>query len=95
VTAALIIRPEAEADLVQAAEFYGRVGHAERFEACVDAALARIAAGPLHYQIVYEDVRRILVRRYPYAIFYVAEDVRVVVLGVLRQNRDPAAWPSR
>jgi plasmid stabilization system protein ParE len=55
----------------------------------------KIEDGPLRYPVVYEDVRRALVRRYPYAIFYVVEPARVVVMAVLHQRRDPARWPRR
>lgn len=94
-TLPLIIRPEAEADLAEAAAWYARAGHEKRFEQRIDEALARIAGGPLHCQVVYEDVRRALVRRYPYAVFYVVEPHRVVVLAIMHQRRDPARWPRR
>lgn len=94
-TRALIIRPEAEADLAEAAAWYARVGHEPRFEQRISDALTRIATGPLQFPVIYDDVRRALVRRYPYAIFFVTETDRVVVLAILHQRRDPARWPSR
>ena len=94
-TLALIIRPEAEADLAAAAAWYARIGHERRFEQRIENTLAGIVDGPLRFPVVYEDVRRALVRRYPYAIFYVVEPDRIAVLAILHQRRDPARWPRR
>jgi plasmid stabilization system protein ParE len=33
-------------------------------------------------------------RRFPYAVFFVAESARVVVLAVLHQSEDPKKWPQ-
>ncbi len=91
----VIIRPEAESDLSEAAAYYARVGHEARLEDRVAAALAQVADGPLRFPVIREDIRRALVRRYPYAIFFALEPERVVVLAILHQRRDPARWPHR
>lgn len=39
-------------------------------------------------------VRRVLVERFPYCIFYVVEPERLVVLAVLHVARDPDLWPK-
>jgi plasmid stabilization system protein ParE len=39
--------------------------------------------------------RRALFRRFPYALIYVEEPHRVLVLTVMHQRRDPEAWKSR
>lgn len=94
-TRPLIIRPEAEADLAGAAAYYAKVGHARGFEERIDGVLEQIGATPLRFPVLYEDVRRALVRRHPYAILYIVEPTRTVVLAVLHQRRDPVNWPRR
>jgi toxin ParE1/3/4 len=93
----MLIRPEAEADLAEAHAWYEkqRPGLGISFMDEVRGALARIAAGPLRYQIVYRYVRRIAVRRFPYAIYYVYRDDVIVVLAVVHQRRDPRVWKKR
>ncbi len=55
----------------------------------------RIVHGPLKYQDLRSGVRRALLRRFPYAVYFaVAADV-IVVLAVLHANRDPAEWQKR
>jgi plasmid stabilization system protein ParE len=44
---------------------------------------------------VYEDYRRGLVRRFPYAIFYDYAGGAVTVYGVFHTARDPAKWRQR
>jgi plasmid stabilization system protein ParE len=47
------------------------------------------------HALVYRDVRKALVRRFPYAIFYRVRNARVVVLAVFHSKRDPNIWKSR
>jgi hypothetical protein len=41
----------------------------EEFKQCVETAMERITQTPERHAIVHKDVRRLLVRRFPYAIF--------------------------
>jgi plasmid stabilization system protein ParE len=44
---------------------------------------------------VFEEVRRAVVRRFPYAVFYKIEPQQVVVLAVFHSRRDPKSWQAR
>jgi toxin ParE1/3/4 len=55
----------------------------------------RIQANPNQYPVVHRNVRRALVRRFPYGVFYVVEGQRIVVLAVFHGSRDPSQWKSR
>lgn len=94
---ALIIRPEAESDLAEAYAWYEeRVpGLGSDFLLRVDAALSSIKRSPGMYPFVHKNVRRCLIRRFPYGIFYVFESNQIVVLAVLHAKRDPRAWQER
>jgi plasmid stabilization system protein ParE len=50
---------------------------------------------PFQFPLVYKNVRRALTRRFPYQIFFVAEEERVVVLAVFHARRDPKIWQGR
>lgn len=91
------LRPEAEADVRDAYRWYEeRVrGLGSEFLRAVDAALASIERTPEAYPIVYEGVRRALLRKFPYGLFYVIEPNRVVVLACFHARRDPTARPDR
>jgi toxin ParE1/3/4 len=94
---ALSIRPDAERDLAEAYGWYeARVpGLGSDFLLSIDAALSSIQRSPETYPIVYKNVRRALVRRFPYGIFYLVEEDRIVVLGILHARRDPSTWQDR
>ena len=64
--------PEAVADAVAAYEWYEgqREGLGRRFRAALDVAVFRIAEGPTTFPVCHRDLRRVLVERFPYAIYY-------------------------
>ncbi|NJL41758.1 MAG: type II toxin-antitoxin system RelE/ParE family toxin [Leptolyngbyaceae cyanobacterium SM1_4_3] len=50
---------------------------------------------PEAYEVVFENVRRAVVRKFPYLILYKVEPNRVVVLAVFHSKRDPKTWQDR
>jgi plasmid stabilization system protein ParE len=76
---ALVVTPEAEADIAQAKEWYLSQSSraAERFRDAVDLALETIERNPEQYQIVYRQTRRVLLDEYPHALFYTARDPKL------------------
>jgi len=93
----LIVRPEAEAEMTDAFDWYeDRVpGLGSEFLLCVDAVLSAIQRTPQHYPRVHKTARRALSRRFPYAIIFVEDDERVVVLSVFHAKRNPKRWRER
>ena len=67
----------------------------EEFLSCIDAGIAAICRMPEMYATVHEQYRRMLVRRFPYAIFYEYTAGRVTVYGVLHTCRDLDKWRQR
>jgi plasmid stabilization system protein ParE len=93
----LIIRPEARADLLDAFHWYQeqREGLGFDFKLCVDDALSSIERHPLTNKVVFEDIRRAIIKRFPFGIFYVVANNRIAVIAVIHARRDPAKWKSR
>ena len=93
----LIIRPEAEADLSQAYDWYESqlTGLGSEFLLVVEAALAAVQRNPKQYQVIYRRIRRALTRRFPFGIFYLIRRNTIIVLGVLHASRDPQVWQER
>lgn len=96
-TRALIIRPEAENDLAEAHGWYEEqlLGLGSEFLNEVQAALKRIELNPEAYARLRGKLRRVLVRRFPYGVFYLVERERIVVVAVLHASRDPRLWQRR
>ena len=59
------------------------------------SAYDRIVQGPLKYQELRSGIRRTLLRRFPYAVYFAVEADVIVVLAVLHAHRDPAEWQKR
>jgi toxin ParE1/3/4 len=93
----LIFHPAVDDDVEEARLFYEsqQVGLGDRFEAVVEAVEAQIAATPLMHQMIYKTVRRSLVPKFPYGVFYRVVGNRVEVIAVYNLRRDPAGWQSR
>jgi plasmid stabilization system protein ParE len=93
----LIIQLQAAQEADKAAGWYEDQfpGLGVEFLLELDAALGRVRDNPDMYQPVYEDARRVLVRRFPYAVYFIAEADTVRVIAILNQSRNPAVWQSR
>ena len=65
------------------------------FAAQVDAAIAQIAVQPALFAVVYRDLRRRRLRRFPYVVYYRLRGQRVEVVAVIHDKQDPATWQSR
>jgi plasmid stabilization system protein ParE len=90
----LILRQEAERDLVEAYKWYEEKvpGLGSDFLAVIERALESIQENPARFPVIYRNVRRALMRRFPYGIFYFLEGERIIVLGVMHTARNPAKW---
>jgi len=64
---AAVLRPEAQADLLQTRDWYERQqpGLGGAFSVAVDEAVIRIEAMPQMYAMVFRDVRRGKLRTFP------------------------------
>jgi toxin ParE1/3/4 len=61
----------------------------------VDEALTRVVRNPLIYPIVYRNLRRAVVRRFPFAVFYDVTEDEIRVIAVFHSRRNPEGWQSR
>jgi plasmid stabilization system protein ParE len=93
----LIIRPEAEAELADAFDWYERrvPGLGADLLAAVNAAVDSILSNPLLHAVVYGSVRRTLTRRFPYQVLFFVEADVVVVIAIFHGARDPKCWRAR
>jgi plasmid stabilization system protein ParE len=93
----LIYHPDAEAELIEAAQFYQRKspGLGDRFLREFDAAIAAIQVAPQRWGIVEGDIRRYLMDRFPYGIYYRAEGEVLRILVVKHHKRHPDYWRYR
>lgn len=96
-TRQFILRARAEDDIRSAYEWYEsqRGGLGAEFLAALRERLEAVRDHPESSPVLHRGVRRALLPRFPYLIFYVARPERVAVLAVLHHARNPAVWPRR
>lgn len=89
--------PEAKDEFDQATDWYEQKqpGLGATFVARVGDVLNRIAANPHLHAAVYQDVRKAVVRQFPYVVLYREEPGEVVVIAVFHTARDPRIWQGR
>ena len=61
----------------------------------IDDALSRVLSNPHLYPIVYRTLRRAVVRRFPFAMFYEVTADEIQIIAVFHSRRDPETWKSR
>ena len=93
----VVLRAEAQADFDEAFDWYERQrpGLGIDFAAEVQEVFDRISANPLLHATVFQDVRKALVKRFPYSVFYRAEPTQLLVIAVFHHKRDPSIWQGR
>ncbi|MGH9867005.1 MAG: type II toxin-antitoxin system RelE/ParE family toxin [Candidatus Polarisedimenticolia bacterium] len=91
------LTPAAEADVADILSWYRERGHdlPEKFLASLGVCLDAVARTPSAFARVHDDIRRALLRRFPYCVFYIISGQEVVVLACFHGHRDPASWKSR
>lgn len=93
----LTVTSKAQKDVSKAYEWYeDKVnGLGLEFVQSVDARIKHIVREPQHFQPVYGTVRRALVSRFPFAIYFVEQDSSLIVFAILHQRVNPSRWKTR
>ncbi|MBN3905920.1 MAG: type II toxin-antitoxin system RelE/ParE family toxin [Nostoc sp. NMS1] len=93
----LIISREAELDIQDGFEWYEQrsSGLGSEFVRAVDSSLALIGRNPLAYPQVYRQVRRVLIRRFPYGVMYILSQDVITIIACFHVKRDPKQWQDR
>ena len=93
----LVFHPAARAETREAAHFYNaQQPHlGRRFVCAVEESSKRVRVDPLLYPVVADDVRRCLVRTFPYSILFLVKRTKIVVVAVMHLHRKPGYWKHR
>jgi toxin ParE1/3/4 len=82
---------EALEDFRGAIEWYSEIDSAlaARLEIATSELLERISDEPNQFPIVDTDTRRAIMRRFPYGVFFIVDDTRIVITAILHHRREP------
>ena len=93
----VILTPAARAELIDAQDWYEAEasGLGRRFRHAIEALAERMSANPRQFPVVFKNVRRALLRRFPYALFFVVEDEILLIIACFHASRDPLQWQKQ
>jgi plasmid stabilization system protein ParE len=93
----VIVRREAQTEIQEAFDYYEDKNEGLGFDfiRSLDASLQSVKRNPFSYQTIYKRSRRALLRKFPYALFYVVEQNRIIVIACFNQRRRPIEWHRR
>jgi plasmid stabilization system protein ParE len=93
----VVFRRIAKRELDDAISWYEnrREGLGQDFSIAVEREIERIASSPNQFARVKKEVRRAVLRRFPYSIYFVIEDPQVVVLAIFHAKRAPEHLENR
>lgn len=93
----MILHPEADAEFREAALFYERE-QAElgfRFVDAIESGFRQIERSPFTWRCIRGDIRRFLVKTFPFGIVYAPVANEIFVLAVMHLKREPDYWWGR
>lgn len=96
-TRKFVIRPEAEAEVIEAATWYEQKSQtlAARFAQEFRSTLTNVVNNPYLYQLIDDEIRRAPVTGFPYGVLYTVSADEIVILSCFHGRRDPKRWQSR
>jgi plasmid stabilization system protein ParE len=96
-TRPLVVRRRAQNHIRAAYQWYEsqRAGLGGEFLAALGEKFEHLRTFPEGGAVVYRNVRRAVVSRFPFLVFYVTGPKQTSVLAVLHHARSPATWPRR
>ena len=93
----MILHPEAQRELREAAQYYqqrsAEVG--ENFLSAIQSGFRQIQRSPATWRRIRGDIRRFLVKTFPYGIVYVYRREEIFVLAIMHVKREPDYWLGR
>lgn len=89
--------PEALMEYEESTFYYSSVSNAlaASFVTQIESSIKRIQRNPLAHATVWADVRRCLVKRFPYGIYYIIENDHFLIVAVMHLSRKPGYWENR
>jgi toxin ParE1/3/4 len=97
VSTAVVFEIPAKADLAEVKLWLKdkRLGLAVDFTICLEETVERIRRHPEGYPVVSRRLRRAVLRRFPYGVYYWYDAPIVRIIGVIHSSRHPRTWLER
>ncbi|UNU73918.1 type II toxin-antitoxin system RelE/ParE family toxin [Moraxella nasovis] len=93
----ILIRSEAQNDIAQIAHWYKSQANNldKRFLTALEHTLEKLSYMADSHAIIYQNTRKILLHKFPYAVHYQIDGFDVIVFAVLHGSQNPINWQIR
>lgn len=88
---------EAEADFDKSYQYYYLENPkvAESFLRQINLGLDRIKQNPYFYQVIHKEIRKYVIRKFPFIIYYQIASSVIKVVAFFHTSRNPEIWNER
>lgn len=92
-----VFLPEAENEMLEAASYYAvqATGLGMDYLSEVEHAVRTIEESPATWPVIEGELRRRLIRRFPFGILYRIEPEEIIIVAVAHMRRRPGYWRAR
>ncbi|MEN8248918.1 MAG: type II toxin-antitoxin system RelE/ParE family toxin [Bacteroidota bacterium] len=94
----IFLDPEAHDDIQEGIDWYNQQqsGLGKRFHSVIKKHFNTLKENP-HFQVRYNNVHCIPIKKFPFMIHYTIEEgkKRVVIHGIINTHRDPKKWKRK
>ena len=89
--------PDAESEFINAIEYYEECENSLGYDFAIEvySAIERAASYSQAWPIIEPEIRRVLVRRFPYGVLYSVESEGIFIVAVMHLHREPDYWKDR
>jgi toxin ParE1/3/4 len=93
----VLFHPQAEIELIAAASYYDSQQEdlGKRFLSALEDGISRIKINPHLFPLMVGDVRRCLVRTFPFGILFRYRNERIEIIAIMYLKRNPGYWQER
>jgi plasmid stabilization system protein ParE len=93
----LIILPFAETDIKETVSYFKEVRNDldRDFIQAIDASFFEIFNNPVAFPIVKYDIRKFVMAKFPFCIYFVDKNEALYILSVFHDKRNPKEWQRR
>ena len=91
------VHPAAENEYAEAAEYYSRLDPqlGRRFHDAIEGLILDIRREPQRFPLFDQSIRRHFSEVFPYAVLYVDQTDRALIIAVMHMKRRPGYWKHR
>ncbi len=88
---------EAEADFDNSYKYYAIESQkvADNFYKQINRSLITISANPQGFQRVFKNIRKYVIKKFPFIIYYRTENTTIQIIAIFHTSRNPEIWQKR